>query len=215
MTTEDQSKADAAARGPRAPISKSGQALEFGGSTATERHGYKNRSGGRNRAHRAWLRRRHGLGAFAADDSGVSRTRLVQLGSVWLGCPQGERKRRKNMRFCETNSPVNLRIYKGLSRQASKTGRFLCRKNYVTAARRTQLVPLSPLSCALRASARRDAVSALPSRLGFGLCGRQFGSGAGGGEREDDWTAAAYLLAGRLENGENGRVDFNRLPAVN
>ena len=30
----------------------------------------------RNRAHRTWLRRQHGLGAFAADDSGVSQTRL-------------------------------------------------------------------------------------------------------------------------------------------
>ena len=33
--------------------------------------------------------------------------------------------------------------------------------------RGARLAPLSPLSCALRASARRDAVLALPSRLGL------------------------------------------------
>jgi hypothetical protein len=32
---------------------------------------------------------------------------------------------------------------------------------------RVLLAPFTPLSCTLRASARHDAVSALPSRLGF------------------------------------------------
>ena len=38
----------------------------------------------------------------------VVRLRSVQLGSVWLGSPRGERWGRKNMCFCETNPIVML-----------------------------------------------------------------------------------------------------------
>ena len=86
MTTEDH--ANAAASGALAPISQSGQALQFGGSTAIhpesfrgrERRGYKARSGGRNRAHRGRLQRR-----------------VAGVG--------------KNMCFCEKNPPFCDRFF--------------------------------------------------------------------------------------------------------
>src|SRR6266404_4045415 len=86
MSTEDH--ANAAASGALAPISKSVQALQFGGSTAIhpesfrgrERRGCKARSGGRNRAHRARLQRR-----------------VAGVG--------------KNMCFCETNPPFFERFF--------------------------------------------------------------------------------------------------------
>ena len=138
--------------------------------------------------------------------------------------PRGEEDR-KNMRFCETNPIVMLANsvvtcsnvvscdygFENLNRvRLGKPNPFASKAASRRLLRKYDAPRLIGWRCPtrLRANGRKGF-----GTKRFGLRALESGKGSGRGERVDDLTAAAYLLAAGLENGENGRVDLNRLPA--
>src|ERR1017187_10088138 len=139
--------------------------------------------------------------------------------------PRGEEDR-KNMRFCETN-PIVMLANSVVTCSNVVSCDYVCEN--LNRVRLGKPNPFASKAASRRLLRKYDAPRLIgfgSVRLGlgptegrdlrakaFGLRALESGKGSGRGERVYDLTAAAYLLAAGLENGENGRVDLNRLPA--